>query len=130
MPDARAGETVDDAHAQPLRGAGRVLQFLGCPGVHAGRIAVAPDVRRQDGFMSCVDRVEHGLAHQVRADRVDFQVVAFEQIAAAGAVAVVGQRLVDFEVIAPAGQLQPLIAKLAGLARDVLQRQIGPLAGE
>ena len=44
VPDARTGEAVDDAHAQLLRGPGGVLQFLGGPGVHAGRVAVAPDV--------------------------------------------------------------------------------------
>ena len=130
MPDARAGEAVDDAHAQLLRRAGRVLQLLGGAAIDAGRIAVAPHVWRQNRLVPRVDRVEHGLADQVRADGVHLQVVALQQVAAVGAVAVVGQRLVDLEMVAPAGQLQPLIAELAGLAGHVLQRQIGPLAGE
>ena len=127
VPDARAGEAVDDADAQLLRRAGRVLQFFGGPGVDAGRIAVAPHVRRQDRLVPLVDRVEHGLADQVRADGVDLQVVALQQVAAAGAIAVVGQRLVDFEMVAPAGQLQALIAELAGLAGQVFQAADRPI---
>ena len=76
MPDARAGEAVDDCHAQLLRRAGRVLHLLDGPGVDAGRIAVAPDVRRQNRLVPLVDRVQHGLADQVIADREDLQVVA------------------------------------------------------
>ncbi len=80
--------------------------------------------------MPLVDDVEHGLAHQVGADGVQLQVVALEQIAAAGAIAVFGHRPADVEMIAPAGQFKSLIAKIAGLASHVFQRQIGPLAGK
>ena len=76
------------------------------PGVHAGRIAVAPDVRRQNRLVPAVDPVEHRLADQVRADGVDLQVVAFQQVACAGAIAVFGQGPLDVEMIAPAGQFQ------------------------
>ena len=48
VPDARAGEAVDDADAELLGGAGRVLHVLGRAAIDAGRIAVAPHVRRQD----------------------------------------------------------------------------------
>ena len=51
--------------AQLLRGPGRVLQLVGRPLVDAGRVAVAPDVRRQDGLVPLVDVVQHGLADQV-----------------------------------------------------------------
>ena len=80
--------------------------------------------------MPLVDHVEHRLADQVIADREDLQVVAVQQIALRGAVPVVVQGLVDLEVIAPASQLDAVVAKLAGLARHVLERQIGPLASE
>ena len=92
------------------------LHFFGGPGVDAGRIAVAPDVRRQDGLVPRVDLVQHGLADQVGADGVQLQVVALQQVASAGAIAVVGQRLVDLEMVAPAGQLEAVVAELAGFA--------------
>ena len=52
----------------------------------------------------------------------------FEQVALAAAVAVVG--LIDLEMIAPAGQLDAVVAELFGFAGHLLQRQIGPLTGE
>ena len=48
VPDARTGEAVDDVQPQLLGRPGGVFQFFGGPGAHAGRVAVAPDVRRQD----------------------------------------------------------------------------------
>jgi hypothetical protein len=92
--------------------------------------AVAPHVRRQDRAVPLVDSIAHGLAHQVRADGVALQVVAVEQVALGGGVVRIGRRLVDLEMIAPAGELQALIAEVARLAAHVFQRQIGPLAGE
>ena len=65
--------------AQLLGGPGRVLQLLGRPRVDAGRLAVAPDVRRQDRLVPLVDDVQHGLADQVVADREHLQVVLVEQ---------------------------------------------------
>ena len=85
---------------------------------------------RQDRLVAFVDRIEHRLADEMIADRVNLQVVALEQIAFGGAIAVVGQGLVDFEMVAPAGQFQAAVAEITGLASHVFQRQIGPLAGE
>ena len=87
MPDARAGEPVDDAHAQTLRRAGRVLQLFGRATVDPRRIAVTPYVGRQNRLVPLVDRVQHGLANQVRADGMHLQVVAFEQVPPRGAIA-------------------------------------------
>ena len=130
MPDARAGEAVDDFDAQLLRRPGGVFHFFDCPRVDALRLAVAPDVRRQNRLVPAVDPVEHGLADRMGADGVHLQLVALQQIAAAGAIAVFGQRPVDVEMIAPAGQFQAVVAKVGRLAGQVFQRQIGPLAGK
>ncbi len=130
VPDAGAGETVDDAHAEFLRRPGRVLQFLDRPLVDAGRIAVAPHGRRQDRLVPLVDQVQHGLAHQVVADGEDLHVVLFQHFPLVGTIVVVGQGLVDLEVVAPAGQLQPVVAELAELLGQGFQGQVGPLAGE
>src|SRR5207247_11395074 len=45
-------------------------------------------------------------------------------------VALIGERLVDLEVIAPAGELEAVEAPGAALRRKVLDGQVGPLAGE
>ena len=128
MPDARAGEAVDDLDAELLRRPGGVLQFLGRPGVHAGRLAVAPDVVGQDRLVPLVDDVQHRLADQVGADRMALQVVLFEQFAFLGAVVGVFERLVDFEMIAPAGQFEAVVAEilaLCGPSRPGADRPIG-----
>ena len=46
------------------------------------------------------------------------------------AVARLGERAVDLEVVAPAGELEAVEAPAAGLRRELLERQVGPLAGE
>ena len=58
------------------------------------------------------------------------QVVLFEQVAFAAAVRVVGDGLVDLEMVAPAGQLEPVVPEVAGLFAQRFQREIGPLTGE
>ena len=130
MPDARAGEAVDHADAQLLGGPGGVLHFLGGAAADAVRLAVAPDVRRQDRLVPGVDVVQHALADQVIRDGKHLQVVLFEQVAFAAAVRVVGEGLVDLEVVAPAGQLEPVVAELAGFFAQRFEGQIGPLTGE
>ena len=45
-------------------------------------------------------------------------------------VAGVREGLVDLEVVAPAGEFEAVVAEVAGEAADLLQRQVGPLAGE
>ena len=53
---------------------------------------------------------------QVVADRPDVQAVALEQLAAALDVGVVGERGVDVEVVAPAGELDAVEAPAAGFS--------------
>jgi hypothetical protein len=77
-----------------------------------------------------VDRIAHGLPHEVRADRPAPQAVALEQLAPAGGVVGLGHRAVDLEVIAPARELQPVEAERRRLAREVVEGEVGPLACE
>jgi hypothetical protein len=97
---------------------------------HALRVAVAPDHGRQHALMARVDRVAHGLAGQVRADRPAVEPVALEDLAPVGAVPGVRERGGDVEVVAPAGELEPVELPLAALGGEDLQREVGPLAGE
>ena len=130
VPDRRAGEAVHLLHAERAGRAGRVLHPLGRALAHALGVAVAPDLRRQDVAVTVVDRIADGLADQVRAERPALEAVALEQVALGLHVAGVGERLVDLEVVAPAGELEPVEAPAGGLLGQALERQVCPLAGE
>ena len=129
-PHAAAGEAVDDRHAELLGGAGGVLHLLGAALAHPFGIPVAPQARGEDALVAGVDRVANALAHQVRADGVALEVVLVQDVPAALDVGVALQRLVNLEVVAPAGELQGIEAPRAGFARHIFQSQVGPLAGE
>ncbi len=129
VPNARTGEAVDDADSQLPGGPGGVFHGLGCPGIHARRIAIAPDVRRQDRLMAGVDRVQHRLAHQVVADGKDLQAVPLQDSPLTAAIARIRQGLVHLEVIAEAGQLEAVESERPGQRGQGFQRKVGPLAG-
>ena len=74
-----------------LRRPGRVLQFFGRPGFTPSGSPSPQTCGGRIAWCRLVDPIEHGLADQVGADRVDLQLVAFQQIAPAGAIAVFGQ---------------------------------------
>lgn len=81
--------------------------------------------------MPFVDRiVADGLADEVVGDRPALQPVLVEQLVPPGQVAGVIEGLVDLEVVAPAGEFEPVVAEVTGEPADLLQRQVGPLAGE
>ena len=130
LPDRRPGEAVDRLHAELRGDAGGVLQVLRGALPHALRVAVAPDPVRQDVAVPLVDRVvAHRLAGQVIRDRVDLQPVALEDVEPAlHVLRVVPTR--DVEVVAPAGDLEAVVAPLAGESGHLFERQVGPLAGE
>ena len=80
--------------------------------------------------MAVVDLVADRLADEVRAEREAVQVVALEDLLDAADVVVLGERAVDLEVVAPAGELEAVEAPAPRLLGKLLQRQVGPLAGE
>ena len=80
--------------------------------------------------MPRVDQVAHRLPDEVRPEREAVQVVALEDLLDAADVVVLGERPVDLEVVAPARKLEAVEAPAAGLFRELLERQVGPLAGE
>jgi hypothetical protein len=79
--------------------------------------------------VALVDSIAHGLADEVTADGTALEIRLLEQFPLGDAIAVVGERLIHFEMVTPAGQLQALIAEAAGLASQVLEREVGPLTG-
>src|SRR5581483_11554913 len=130
VPDRRAGEAVHLRDAE-LRGrARRVLHPLRGAPPHTLRLAVAVDLRRQDGAVALVDAVADALADEMRADRPHVEAVTLEQPAPPLRVAGVGERPVDLEVVAPARELEAVEAPAAAALRELLERQVGPLAGE
>src|SRR5690606_38341915 len=78
-----------------------------------------------------VDRVvADRLADQVVRDRPDAEVELLQHLALAGDVGVVLQGLVHLEVVAPAGDLEAVVAPLGGEPAHLLERQVRPLSGE
>src|SRR3954451_22394508 len=130
MPDRRAGEAGDDLNPELRRRAGGVLHPLGRALPDALGIAVAPHLGREDALVALVDRIADRLAHQVVADGVALESVALEELAPRGGVGWLRDRAIDVEVVAPARQLQAVETPLRDLGGQLLERNVGPLAGE
>ncbi len=131
LPDRRAGEPDHGLHPEPRGGTRGVLHLLGRALAHALGVSVAPDGIRQDAAVALVDRVvADRLPLEVVGDGEDLEVVALEQRQLLGDVVVVDCCAVGVEVVAPAGDLEAVVAPRRGEARDLLERQVGPLAGE
>ena len=80
--------------------------------------------------MPGVDHVANRLTNQMCADREELQVLTFEQVTSPAAIRLVGQRLVDLEVVTPAGEFQAVVAKVAAQRGHVFERFVGPLSRE
>lgn len=81
--------------------------------------------------MTLVDGVvADGLADEMVGDRPALQPVLVEELVAAVQIPGVGERLVDLEVVSPAGEFQTVVTEVTGVPAHLLQGQIGPLAGE
>ena len=109
---------------------GRVHHLLGGPLPDSLGLAVAPDVVGQNQLVPLIDQVANRLPDQVVGDCPDFQPILAQKVVASLAVVLVGERLLDIEVIAPAGQFDALVTPFAGLLADDFEGQVGPLAGE
>lgn len=116
VPDRGAGEPDDGVHPE-RRGRPRGVGDLGGgPASHALRFAVAPDAGGQDALVAFVDGVvADGLSDQVVGDRPALQAVLVEELLAAVQVGGVRERLVDLEVIAPAGEFESVVTEVAGV---------------
>ena len=80
--------------------------------------------------MTRVDAVTDGLADEVRSERPAPEAVPLEELPSFAAVGVVHQRAVDLEVIAPAGEFEPVEPPAGAGGREIGDRQVRPLAGE
>jgi crossover junction endodeoxyribonuclease RuvC len=94
-------------------------------------LAVAPDVRGQDRLVPLVDRVvADRLPEQVVRDRPHLQVVLLEDVEAVAHVRLVLGGTPYVEMVTPAGDLQALVPPGGRQPGHLLERQVGPLAGE
>jgi hypothetical protein len=114
----------------PSRRARRVLHTFSGASADARRLAVAPDLGRQDAAVAEVDRIAYGLANEVGAERLAGEPVALETLTKSPDVALFGERFVDLEVVAPAGELEPVEAPGRRLGDERLERQVSPLPRE
>src|ERR1700674_5853510 len=130
VPGRRAGEPVHNLDPEFRRGASRVLHSRRGSLAHAFGVAVSPDLRRQDRLVALVDSVAHRLPDEVVGDGPAVEAVPAQDVPTTFDVARRGKRLVDFEVVAPAGKLEPVKAPGGGFFSDLLEGQVGPLAGE
>ena len=130
VPDRRAREAVDLRDAELRRGARRVLHPLGGARAHALRLAVAVDVGRQDRAVALVDAVADRLADEMRADRPHAETVRFEQLAAAARVAASASAWSTSKWSPQQASSSPSKPQRRAARGQVLERQIGPLAGE
>ena len=76
--------------------------------------------------MTSVDGITHGLADAVSCENGRRQVLAREQLELLFAIILFAERALHLEVVAPAGQLQPLIAPFAAFRGQLLQGQVRP----
>jgi hypothetical protein len=130
VPDRRTGEAGHRPHAERGGGARGVLQLARGALAHTFRVAVAPHVRGQDGLVARIHKIAHRLADQVVADREALQAVLGQQRALVEQVLLRRERLLHIEMVAPARELEPVVAHAFGERREFGQRQVGPLAGE
>jgi len=128
VPDAGAGEAIHDLDAEAGGGLGGFDQFFGGALAHPFGISVAVDVIGQDGLMARVNVVADGLSDEVGGDGKALQSGLVEGLTFGVAVSLVG--FGHFEVVAPAGEFNAVVAEGFGFLQDGGERQVGPLAGE
>ena len=78
--------------------------------------------------MTLVNIITDRLADQVVRDRVGRQAMLGEDFPASGAITIVADGLAHLEVVAPAGELDAIVAKLVGLLAHGLKGQVCPLS--
>src|SRR5205085_1511244 len=129
--DRRPGEADHRVDSERCGGPCGVLDLLCGTGAHPLGVAVTPDVGGQDPLVPLVDGVvADGLPGQVAGDRVDGEAVLLEDLPAPGHVVVLRDGPAYVEVVAPAGDLETVVAPAGGEPADLLEGQVGELPRE
>jgi hypothetical protein len=119
----------DPSTPQPIACAARAAAFISSTAL-AQRLRPAFHVGRGEGEQPIVVAVAHALAGQVRTERPAPQLVVIEKAALLPHIGGVRRGLADVHVVAPAGDLEAIVAPLRRLAADLFEREVRPLAGE
>src|SRR5687767_2713681 len=135
MPDRRTGEPVHDrgrSHAGAVRF--RIEEracrapggdhLLSRPLAHTLRRSIAPDIGREDRAVPLVDRVTHRLSHEMVRDCVTLEPMLAEQRPFVAHVPWRRERLVDVEMVTPAGELDSIVAHLLDEWRELREGKI------
>jgi hypothetical protein len=69
-----------------------------------------------------IDRIADRLSDKVRANRMALQSELIEQVAFGFTIAWICVRLVDLEMVSPAGQLDPIVSRVLGKLSHLGQR--------
>src|SRR5262249_21028119 len=104
--------------------------LLGGTLLHPSGAAVAPDVVRQQGAMARIDHVADGRADAMVAQGRGLQPETAQELQPPGGVFLGAGSVLDLEMVAPAGEVQALIAPLGGAGGQLLEREVGPGPGE
>ena len=105
-PLLRAGPGVEKFS----RGAGGGLHFFRRTLADAFRLAIAPNVGRENGLVPLVNQIAHGLPDEVRGNRVAGESVLGEQRPFLFYVIRFGEGAVHFKMVAPAGEFHAVVA--------------------
>ena len=126
-PDRGAGEAGDDLHAELLRHGGGLLHGLDAP--VADGLRLIRQGRGREVVQARIGRIAHALADDVAGQRLHDQAVLLQIFFDPGDVGIVGQGAVNIDAVAPAGNLQTVIAHLLGEYAQFIKGHIRPLAG-
>ena len=128
LPDGRAHEAVDDVAAHIAGRPGGGLHLVDGP--LAQGLGLALDGVGGEAVQARIVLVADALAGEVGAERPALESVLVEDALPVADIGGVGRGLADVHVVAPAGDLQAVVAPGFGLPADLFERQVGPLAGE
>src|SRR5512133_3669909 len=128
MPDGTTCEPYYSLYAQHLCSFSCLNNFGRSSFPYTFRFSIAPDMSRQDGFVSFIDQVTYRLSNQMCGDRMHLQFV--RRKGSSSFITIIFGRLVYFKVVSPAGELKSIKAKFVGFFTYFHEGKIGPLAGK
>src|SRR5258708_1057714 len=129
MREGAAGETIQDLDGKFRGRSCRVHEFLTGALADAFWIAIAPDAWRENALVPLVNNgITNRLPNQVIADCITLQAVFVPNVPTEFYIFIVGKHPVDFQVIAPAGQFEAVIAPRSGFLRNFVKGEVGPLS--
>src|SRR5262249_11204250 len=104
--------------------------LLGGALLYAVGHTVAPDVIGKDALVARLDPIADRLADTMIAQDRRRQIVPPEQVELLWTIVRVAEGALHLEMIAPASQVEPLIAPFAGFLGQLIKGQIRPLTGK